>query len=153
MDIRLASQPFSTGLAIVVVRNDCAMPSPVELEVSAPFAGVVVAVEHTPGASVQAGAVLVVLEAMKMEHEVARRERWGRAAGRGASGDAIEAGELLVVLRADDGVARRSARGRFRCGGEAEGLAWSGESDCVRGQQVEPRSSADSGPRVLRAMR
>lgn len=36
----------------------------------APFAGSVIAVERAPGEPVRAGAVLVVLEAMKMEHEV-----------------------------------------------------------------------------------
>jgi acetyl-CoA carboxylase carboxyltransferase component len=87
------------------VRNDGAMPPPVELEVSAPFAGVVVAIEQTPGALVQAGEVLVVLEAMKMEHEVLAESDGIVQRVEVAAGDAIEAGELLVVLRTDDRVA------------------------------------------------
>jgi acetyl-CoA carboxylase carboxyltransferase component len=78
------------------------MPSQVELEVSAPFAGVVVALEHTPGAFVRAGAVLVVLEAMKMEHEVLAESDGVIQRVEVAAGDAIEAGALLVVLRAAD---------------------------------------------------
>jgi acetyl-CoA carboxylase carboxyltransferase component len=84
------------------LRHDCVMPSPVELEVSAPFAGVVVAIEHTPGASVRAGTVLVVLEAMKMEHEVLAESDGVVQRVEVGTGDTIEAGDLLVVLRADD---------------------------------------------------
>jgi acetyl-CoA carboxylase carboxyltransferase component len=86
------------------------MPLPVELEVSAPFAGVVVAIEHTPGAAVQAGAVLVVLEAMKMEHEVLAESDGIVQRVAVATGDAIEAGDLLVVLRAADDRAADGAR-------------------------------------------
>jgi acetyl-CoA carboxylase carboxyltransferase component len=94
------------------VRNDGAVSSPVELEVSAPFAGVVVTIEHTPGASVQAGTVLVVLEAMKMEHEVLAESDGVVQRVEVATGDAIEAGELLVVLRTDD----RAANGAREVG-------------------------------------
>ncbi|HXC23511.1 MAG TPA: biotin/lipoyl-containing protein, partial [Solirubrobacteraceae bacterium] len=86
------------------------MPPLVELEVSAPFAGVVVAIEHTPGAVVQAGEVLVVLEAMKMEHEVLAEHDGVVQRVEVATGDAIEAGELLVVLRAGDPTANGTAR-------------------------------------------
>ncbi|HEV7937068.1 MAG TPA: carboxyl transferase domain-containing protein [Solirubrobacteraceae bacterium] len=86
------------------------MPPPVELEVSAPFAGVVVAVEHTPGAAVQAGAVLVVLEAMKMEHEVLAESDGVVRRVEVAAGDAIEAGDLLVVLTAHDRAVNDEAR-------------------------------------------
>ncbi|MGA9315666.1 MAG: biotin/lipoyl-containing protein, partial [Solirubrobacteraceae bacterium] len=79
------------------------MPSPVELEISAPFAGVVVTIEHAADASVQAGAVLVVLEAMKMEHEVLAESDGIVQRVEVAMGDAIEAGALLVVLRVADG--------------------------------------------------
>jgi acetyl-CoA carboxylase carboxyltransferase component len=106
------------------VRNDGAMPSPVELEVSAPFAGVVVAIGHTPGASVQAGAVLVVLEAMKMEHEVLAEHDGVVQRVEVATGDAIEAGELLVVLSADDhsadGACKEGVRADAEYGGARE---------------------------------
>ncbi|HTA96395.1 MAG TPA: carboxyl transferase domain-containing protein [Solirubrobacteraceae bacterium] len=100
------------------------MPSPVELEVSAPFAGVVVAIGHTPGASVQAGAVLVVLEAMKMEHEVLAEHDGVVQRVEVATGDAIEAGELLVVLSADDhsadGACKEGVRADAEYGGARE---------------------------------
>jgi acetyl-CoA carboxylase carboxyltransferase component len=51
------------------VSDDLAM-SPDMVSVRAPFAGVVVAVVPQNGAHVGAGTALVVLEAMKMEHEV-----------------------------------------------------------------------------------
>jgi acetyl-CoA carboxylase carboxyltransferase component len=103
------------------VRDDCAMPSPVEQKVSAPFAGVVVAVEHTPGASVQAGAVLIVLEAMKMEHEVLAESDGVVQRVEVAVGDAIEAEDLLVVLRTNDRVANGTREGEPRVDGEPGG--------------------------------
>src|ERR1700683_2663923 len=105
------------------VRNDGAVPPPVELEVSAPFAGVVVAIEHTPGAAVQAGAVLVVLEAMKMEHEVLDEADGVVRRLEVATGDAVEAGDLLVVLRVDDRAAN---------GAREEGSSGSGEFEGAR---------------------
>jgi biotin carboxyl carrier protein len=64
----------------------------------APMPGRVVAVHVRPGDRVEPGAPLVVLEAMKMENEF-------RATGRGvvaevavASGQAVNAGDLLVVV-------------------------------------------------------
>jgi acetyl-CoA carboxylase carboxyltransferase component len=87
------------------------MPSQVEQEISAPFAGVVVAIEHTPGASVQAGAVLVVLEAMKMEHEVLAESDGIVQRVEVAAGDAIEAGALLVVLSGDERAAEARRQG------------------------------------------
>ncbi|HEY5286565.1 MAG TPA: carboxyl transferase domain-containing protein [Solirubrobacteraceae bacterium] len=95
------------------------MSSPVELEVSAPFAGVVVAIEHTPGASVQAGAVLVVLEAMKMEHEVLAEHDGVVQRVEVATGDAIEAGDLLVVLSADDHAADGARKDGVRADAES----------------------------------
>jgi acetyl-CoA carboxylase carboxyltransferase component len=74
------------------------MPSPAELAVTAPFAGVVVAVEHAPGGLVQAGVALVVLEAMKMEHEVVAEADGVVRRVEVAVGDAVEEGEVLVVL-------------------------------------------------------
>ncbi len=103
------------------------MPAPVELEVSAPFAGVVVAIEHAPGASVRAGAVLVVLEAMKMEHEVLAESDGVVQRVEVASGDTIEAGELLVVLTVDDRATNETTEGGSRVdpefGGAREGGA------------------------------
>jgi acetyl-CoA carboxylase carboxyltransferase component len=74
------------------------MASSSELAVTAPFAGVVVAIPHAREEQVGAGTALVVLEAMKMEHEVLA-ETDGVVRGLAvAVGDAVEEGQLLVTL-------------------------------------------------------
>jgi acetyl-CoA carboxylase carboxyltransferase component len=73
-----------------------------EVAVIAPFAGVVVAVAHTPGGQVQAGAALVVLEAMKMEHEILAEGDGVVRRVEVAVGDAVQEGEVLVVLGSNE---------------------------------------------------
>ncbi len=120
------------------------MPSPVELEISAPFAGVVVTIEHAADASVQAGAVLVVLEAMKMEHEVLAESDGIVQRVEVAMGDAIEAGALLVVLRVADG-----SRVDPEFGGARKGGAFvDGEFETAHNS--EPRADVESDA-VVRA--
>ncbi|MGO9322100.1 MAG: carboxyl transferase domain-containing protein [Solirubrobacteraceae bacterium] len=69
-----------------------------EHEVTAPFAGVVVAIAHERDEPVGAGSALVVLEAMKMEHEVLA-ETDGVVRGVAvAVGDAVQEGQLLLTL-------------------------------------------------------
>jgi acetyl-CoA carboxylase carboxyltransferase component len=85
------------------VRNDPAMPSSAELDVTAPFAGVVVAVAHAAGEPVRAGTPLLVLEAMKMEHEVLAPADGVVLRVAIAVGDAVEEGQMLVTLAANDG--------------------------------------------------
>ena len=64
----------------------------------APIPGKVVAVKAAVGDEVEAGDSLVVLEAMKMENELAS-ERGGRiAAVHVAPGDTVDAGTVLVEL-------------------------------------------------------
>jgi acetyl-CoA carboxylase carboxyltransferase component len=131
------------------------MPEPSDIAVTAPFAGVVVAIEHAPGALVQAGAVLVVLEAMKMEHEVLAESDGVVQRVAVASGDAIETGELLVVLRVDDRAAS-GAREEGSCGSaEFEGAREKGPGvdaefgDARKGGacvDVEFETAHDSGP-------
>jgi acetyl-CoA carboxylase carboxyltransferase component len=69
-----------------------------ELPVLAPFAGTVVAVCHDRQASVSAGQPLVVLEAMKMEHEVVAEIDGTVQRVEVAVGDAVESGQRLAVL-------------------------------------------------------
>jgi acetyl-CoA carboxylase carboxyltransferase component len=78
------------------------MPPPSEFAVTAPFAGVVVTVEHQPGAPIRAGAPLVVLEAMKMEHEVLAEHDAVVGRVEVAVGDAVQAGDVLLVLAPAD---------------------------------------------------
>jgi acetyl-CoA carboxylase carboxyltransferase component len=93
------------------LRNDCAMPVPPELAVKAPFAGVVVAVEHAPGGSVRAGVAVVVLEAMKMEHEVLAEADGIVSRVEVAVGDSVREGELLLVLAPGDTATQETAEG------------------------------------------
>jgi acetyl-CoA carboxylase carboxyltransferase component len=73
--------------------------SPVaELAVTAPFAGVVVSVARQANESVGAGASLLVLEAMKMEHEVLAESGGVVLSVEVAVGDAVEEGQVLLVL-------------------------------------------------------
>jgi biotin carboxyl carrier protein len=68
------------------------------LDVRAPMPGRVAALRVASGASVERGAVLVILEAMKMENEL-RAPQAGRVAAVGvAEGDTVEHGSVLMVL-------------------------------------------------------
>ncbi len=72
---------------------------------TAPLPGSVVRVAVEPGTEVSEGDLLVVLEAMKMEHEV-RAPRGGRVAQvRVATGDQLEPGQVLVVVEESDDLA------------------------------------------------
>jgi propionyl-CoA carboxylase alpha chain len=62
--------------------------------------GKVLEVRVAPGQAVDAGTVLVVLEAMKMEHHVTAPERGVIAEVRVAPGEQVENGALLLVLEA-----------------------------------------------------
>jgi acetyl-CoA carboxylase carboxyltransferase component len=82
----------------LAVSDDLAMASAAEHRVTAPFAGVVVAIAHERDERVGAGSVLVVLEAMKMEHEVLAESDGVIRAVAVAIGDAVEEGQLLLTL-------------------------------------------------------
>jgi acetyl-CoA carboxylase carboxyltransferase component len=109
----------------VSLRNDCAMTDAPEVEVRAPFAGIVVAVEPDLGALVHTGAPVAVLEAMKMEHEVLATAPGTVARVEVQVGDAVGAGDLLVVLASADGELARAeqADADFDAGVERADLA------------------------------
>lgn len=67
-------------------------------EVRAPMPGLVLRVLVEPGQEVEAGAGLVVLEAMKMENELAAPAAGTVAAVHAAPGDAVGKNDLLVEL-------------------------------------------------------
>src|SRR5271166_834651 len=91
-----------------------------ELAVLAPFAGVVVAIPHASDEPVGAGKPVIVLEAMKMEHEVLAETDGIVSALAVAVGDAVEEGQLLLTLApgasaaADDAPVRKHERGDER---------------------------------------
>ncbi|MEO8080544.1 MAG: biotin/lipoyl-containing protein, partial [Caldimonas sp.] len=78
-----------------------ARPSPGALR--APLAGTVVEVLVVAGETVAEGAIVLVLESMKMEHEV-RTDRGGRVDDvRVRAGDNVAEGEPLLTVRRQDG--------------------------------------------------
>ena len=74
------------------------MDSIATVSVTAPFAGVVVALPHSQHEHVGAGTAVVVIEAMKMEHEVLAELDGIVSDIAVAIGDSVEEGQLLIVL-------------------------------------------------------
>ena len=94
-----ASPPPGAGVpAAGFVRDDPRMAEADQLRVTAPFAGVVVAIRHGVQEHVAAASTLVVLEAMKMEHEVPAGADGTVHALAVSVGDAVEEGQLLAML-------------------------------------------------------
>jgi acetyl-CoA carboxylase carboxyltransferase component len=67
-------------------------------DVVAPLTGTVARVERLPGAAVEAGTTVLVVESMKMEYAVEAGEAGTVADIRVAVGDAVQAGDLLAVV-------------------------------------------------------
>ncbi len=65
-------------------------------ELAAPFAGTVLRLGAAPGADVPAGAVLVVLESMKMEHVIEAPTSGAVESFSVAVGDAVQSGDSLL---------------------------------------------------------
>ena len=80
------------------VSDDLQMATPTDIDVTAPFAGVIVAIHPALDARVRTGAPLVTLEAMKMEHEVLAESSGVLGEMAVAVGDAVEEGQLLLRL-------------------------------------------------------
>jgi len=70
--------------------------------VVAPMPGKVIKLAAERGASVEAGQVLIVLEAMKMEHELAAPAAGTLSELRVAEGDQVEAGAALAVIEPEE---------------------------------------------------
>ena len=102
------------------------MSSPNALAVTAPFAGVVVAITRAPRERVRAGGALVVLEAMKMEHEVLAEVAGVVSEHAVEVGDAVEEGQLLITLEPgrddSEGHAHSDGADAARSRGEREDL-------------------------------
>ena len=65
---------------------------------SAPMPGAILRIEVTQGASVKAGQLLVVLEAMKMENEILAPRDGTIAQVVVSKGNTVETGDPLIVL-------------------------------------------------------
>jgi acetyl-CoA carboxylase carboxyltransferase component len=73
-----------------------------EQAVVAPFAGTVIAIAHQPDEPVAPGTALVVLEAMKMEHEVIAQDGGVIRRLDVSVGDTVTEGQVLAVLEPGD---------------------------------------------------
>jgi acetyl-CoA carboxylase carboxyltransferase component len=71
--------------------------------VKAPFAGVVVAIPYVEGERIGAGTAVIVLEAMKMEHEVVAESEGVVREVSVAVGDEVDEGQPLLRLGPGDG--------------------------------------------------
>jgi acetyl-CoA carboxylase carboxyltransferase component len=74
-------------------------------EVLAPFSGTVIAIAHEPDEPVAPGTALIVLEAMKMEHEVIAQDGGVVRRVDVSVGDTVTEGQLLAVVEPGDGTA------------------------------------------------
>jgi propionyl-CoA carboxylase alpha chain len=98
--IRYADSDLGATTLIEQPRFPETAPEAAAGTLTAPMPGTVVRIEAQPGEPVSAGQVLVVLEAMKMEHSV-RAPREGTLARLGVSvGEAVQQGSVLAVLDA-----------------------------------------------------
>lgn len=68
------------------------------IKVDAPMPGTILDVKTSNGASVNAGDVLCVLEAMKMENEIVAPQAGTVASVSVAKGDSVEAGQVIITL-------------------------------------------------------
>jgi acetyl-CoA carboxylase carboxyltransferase component len=134
----------STGLH--AFSDDLPMSAAADLPVLAPFAGVVVALPRVPEDAVGAGSALIVLEAMKMEHEVLAEIDGVVGELAVALGDAVEEGQLLLTLApgAPGDAARSAAPSAAQQAGERDDLRLVRERhevglDPARGEAVARR--------------
>jgi acetyl-CoA carboxylase carboxyltransferase component len=104
--------------------------------VTAPFAGVVVSIPHGPDEHVGAGTPVVVLEAMKMEHEVL-------ASGAGvvqsievSVGQAVDEGQVLVLLAAASAAVAGDAMAQRVDGATSESSAERADLAAVRARHA-----------------
>jgi len=69
------------------------------MDVTADIPGMIIKVNVKPGDRVQAGDALFVMEAMKMEMEIASPDGGTVAQVRVKENDVVQAGQVLAVLR------------------------------------------------------
>jgi acetyl-CoA carboxylase carboxyltransferase component len=136
------------------VSDDPVMPSVAEHSVTAPFAGVVVAIPHGRDEPVGADTTVVVLEAMKMEHEVLAEVEGVVASLAVAVGDPVEEGQLLVTVEPGTGTAMQaqSAAGQ-RGDGERADLRAVRERHAIGLDAARPEAVASRHDRGRRTAR
>ena len=100
--IAFVDGPDGSSRLVQQERHPVAAEQVAEGSFLAPMPGSVVRVAVAPGDRVEAGHVLVVMEAMKMEHAVTAGGPGTVAEVAVAEGDQVETGRILVVVEADD---------------------------------------------------
>lgn len=102
-DVRPAAAPVVPQVSKPVV-TPAAMPAPASVpaagsvKVNAPMPGKIVGVKAAPGDVVKRGQVILVLEAMKMENDIAAPSDGTIASIPVAVGATVEAGEVIATL-------------------------------------------------------
>jgi pyruvate/2-oxoglutarate dehydrogenase complex dihydrolipoamide acyltransferase (E2) component len=110
------------------------------VDLTAPFAGTVIAIAHQPDEHVPAGAAVVILEAMKMEHEIVAAADGVVSRIDVAVGDTVEEGQRLAVLAESDG----TADGRVAT--EVEEVEERHDLEAVRGRHALTEDEARQAP-------
>lgn len=99
----------------VTLTNLPRLPEPVAARepgsLIAPMPGSVVRVEATAGQRVSAGQPVLVLEAMKMEHQIRAPADGLVAEVLVGPGDQVQAGDVLATVTGQDAAARETASG------------------------------------------
>lgn len=94
-----AAAPVAAPVAPAPSAAPAAAPAAVgSVSVDAPMPGNILDIKVSNGASVKAGDVLVILEAMKMENEIVAPQDGTVASINVNKGDTVEAGQTLVSL-------------------------------------------------------
>ena len=129
---------------MAAVGDDLPVSDPAAHPLHAPFDAVVVALPRGPTSRSGAGAAVVVLEAMKMEHEVLADVDGVVRELAVVVGEAVTEGQLLATLEPRAVVGRRGRRARRRSAGRAGGRA-GGPAGGPRAPRDRPRRSASGG--------
>jgi acetyl/propionyl-CoA carboxylase alpha subunit len=112
--VRYADSALGATTLTELPRFPEADPQATAGSLAAPMPGTVIRVEARPGEAVHLGQVLVVLEAMKMEHSVRAPHGGTLAELRVSAGQSVDQGTVLVVLDTEAGTSE---------GGTSEGGA------------------------------
>lgn len=93
-----AAAPAAPAPALVQKAAPAPTAAQGAIKVEAPMPGTILDVKTSNGASVNAGDVLCVLEAMKMENEIVAPQAGTVASVSVAKGDSVEAGQVIITL-------------------------------------------------------
>ena len=93
-----ASAPAPAAAAPAPEAKPAATGSEGAVKVDAPMPGTILDVKVSVGASVNSGAVICILEAMKMENEIVAPQAGTVSSVNVSKGDSVEAGQVIVTM-------------------------------------------------------